>query len=89
MYRNIILKKSFLLYTIKRKNKNIVIKKSDKGNPVVIVDKTEHLDKMGSLVNDVSKLEKIDLKNDGYEVYCQPRKKVWQSEENRLELGQV
>ena len=76
MYRNIILKKSFLLYKIKRKNKNIVIKKSDKGNPVVIVDKTKHLEKMGSLVNDVSKLEKPDLKNDGYEVYCQPRKKV-------------
>ena len=69
MYRNIFLKKSFLLYKIlpnlRRKNKNIVIQKSDKGNSVVIVNKADYLDKMENPLNDVGKFEKINLRNDG------------------------
>ena len=37
----------------------------DEGNSVVVVDKTDHLDKMDSLLNDTWKFEKINLKNDG------------------------
>ena len=47
-----------------RKNKNIVIQKSDKGNSVVIVDKADYLDKMENLLNNTRKFEKINLKND-------------------------
>ena len=43
-----------------RKNKNIVIQKSDKGNFVVIVDKADYLDKMENLLNDTRKFEKIN-----------------------------
>ena len=46
-------KEEFLALQNLRRNKDIVIKKSDKGNPVVIVDKTEYLDKMESLLNDM------------------------------------
>ena len=48
-----------------RKNKIIVIQKSDKGNSVVIVDKADCLDKMENLPNDTRKFEKFNLKNDG------------------------
>ena len=65
MYGNIFLKKSFLLYKIYVKVKNIVIKKSDKCNSVVIIDKAGYLDKMENLVNGTQKFEKINLKNDG------------------------
>ena len=68
MYRNIFLKKSFLLYKILpnlRKNKNIVIQKSGKGNSVVIVNKADYLDKMENPLNDARKFEKINLRNDG------------------------
>ena len=37
----------------------------DEGNSVVVVDKTDYLDKMDSLLNDTWKFEKINLKNDG------------------------
>ena len=47
-----------------RKNKNIVIRNSEKGNFVVIVDKTNYLEKMENL-NDTCEFEKINLKNDG------------------------
>ena len=58
-------KEEFLALQNLRKNKNIVIKKSDKGNSVVIVDKADYLDKMENLINDTQKFEKINLKNDG------------------------
>ena len=61
MYR----KEEFLALQNLRKNKNIVIQKSDKGNSVVVVDKADYLDKMENLLNDTQKLEKINLKNDG------------------------
>ena len=48
-----------------RKNKNIVIQKSDKGNSIVVVDKVDYLDKMKNLLNDTRKCEKINLINDG------------------------
>ena len=58
-------KEEFLALQNLRKNKNIVIQKSDEGNSVVVVDKTDYLDKMDSLLNDTWKFEKINLKNDG------------------------
>ena len=58
-------KEEFLALQNLRKNKNIVIQKSDKGNSVVVVDKADYLDKMDNLLNDTRKFEKINLKNDG------------------------
>ena len=57
--------KSFWLYKIYEKIKNIVIQKSGKGNSVVIVNKADYLNKMDNFLNDIWKLEKINLKNDG------------------------
>ena len=57
-------KGKFLILQI-RKNKNIVIQKSDEGNSVVIVDKTNYLDKMENVLNDTRRFEKNNLKNDG------------------------
>ena len=48
-----------------RKNKNIVIQESNKGNSVVVVDQTDYLDKMENLLNDTRIFEKNNLKNDG------------------------
>ena len=62
MYRKILLKKSFLALKDLCKNKNIY--KSDKGNSIVIVNKTDYLDKTENLLNDTRKSEKINLKND-------------------------
>ena len=58
-------KEEFLALQNLRKNKNIVIQKSDKGNSVVVVDKADYLDKMVNLLNDIPKFEKINLKSDG------------------------
>ena len=35
------------------KNKDIVIQKSDKGNSVVIINKTDYLNKIENLLNDI------------------------------------
>ena len=43
----------------------MVIQKSDTGNSVVTVDKTDYLDKMENLLNNTCKSEKNNLKNDG------------------------
>ena len=48
-----------------RKNKNIVIQKSDNSNSVVVVHKADYLDKMDNLLNDTRKFENINLKSDG------------------------
>ena len=58
-------KEKFLALQNLRKNTNIVIQKSDKGNSVVDVDKADYLDKMANLLNGQRKFEKINLKNDG------------------------
>ena len=58
-------KDEFLALQNLRKNKNILIQKSDKGNSVVVVDKADYLNKMGKLLNDTRKFESIYLKNDG------------------------
>ena len=58
-------KEEFFALQNLRKNKNIVIQKSDKGNSVVVVDKADYLDKMDNLLNDTRKFEKINLNNDG------------------------
>ena len=65
MYRNISLKKSFLLLQNLRKNKNIVIQKSDKGNSVEVVNIKDYLDKMENLLNDTRIFEKTNLKDHG------------------------
>ena len=52
-------KEEFLALQNLRKNKNIVIQKSDKGNSVVVVDKADYLDKMDNLLNDTRKFEKL------------------------------
>ena len=44
-----------------RKNKNIVIQKSDKDNCVVIVNKTDYLDKMESFLNGSRKFDLKEL----------------------------
>ena len=48
-----------------RKNKNIVIQESNKGNSVVVVNQTDYLNKMENLLNDTRIFEKNNLKNDG------------------------
>ena len=58
-------KQEFLALQNLRKNKNIGIQKSDKGNSLVVVDKADYLDKTENLLNDKLKFEKINLKNDG------------------------
>ena len=58
-------KVEFLALQNLRKNKNIVIQKSDKGKSVVVVDKADYLDKLENLLNDTRKFEKINLKYDG------------------------
>ena len=49
--------------------------KSEKGNSVVIVSKTDCLDKMENLLNDSRKFGKGSLTNNGILSFiCQPRK---------------
>ena len=58
IYRNIlryIVKDEFLSLKNLRKNEYIIIQKFDKGNYVVILDKTDYLDKMENLLNDPRK----------------------------------
>ena len=57
-----------------RKNKNIIIQKSDKGNSVVTVDKADCLDKMENLLNDTRKSKEWW----NFEICCQARKTCWQ-----------
>ena len=45
------------------KNKNIVIQKYDKGNSVVIVS---NIKRMGNLLSDQRKVERVTLKNDTF-----------------------
>ena len=63
MYRNIPLRKSSLFYKFYIKIKISLLKKFDRANPVVTVDKTDYLGKMENL-DDTHKFEKINLKND-------------------------
>ena len=58
-------KEEFLALQNVRKNKNIAIQKSDKGNSVVVVHKADYLDKMENRLNDRRKFGKTNLKNDG------------------------
>ncbi len=44
-------------------NKDIVIQKSDKGNSVVLLDRADYLKRMQEMVDDVSKFEKIAVKD--------------------------
>ena len=41
-----------------RKNKNIVIRKFDRGNSIMTVDETNYVDKMENLLNETRKFEK-------------------------------
>ena len=75
-------KEEFLALQNLCKNKNIVIQKSGKGNSVVVVDKTDYLDKMENLLNDTQKFEKINLKNDGILTNFDPS--TWKSQKSAL-----
>ena len=44
-------------------NKEIVIHKSDKGNSVVIVNRNDYLNRLQDMVNDVTKFEKLHVKD--------------------------
>ena len=57
-------KEEFLAIQNLRKNKNIVIQKSERGNSVAIFNKADYLDKMEKLLSGTQKLEKNILKND-------------------------
>ena len=57
------------------KNRDIVIHKSDEGDFVVIVKKTDYLNKMENLLNDVLEFEKINFKNDRILSFVPPTKK--------------
>ena len=54
------------------KNENIAIQKADKG-----IDKIDYLNEMENR-SDVSKFQRSDLKNDGFEFCCQLRRTGWQ-----------
>ena len=45
-------------------NKNIVIKKSDKGNSVVLLDKDKCLEGLSKLLNNITKLELLQFDHD-------------------------
>ena len=47
---------------------NIVIQKADKGNLVVLVDKTDYINKMEEILNDISKFRKVNFKKPFKEV---------------------
>ena len=51
--------KEFNAFSNLKNNKNIVIQKADKGNSVVILDRSIYISKMELLLNDSSKFEKI------------------------------
>ena len=63
-------KEEFLASQNLRKNKGILIQKSDKGNSVVIVKKSDYLDKMEKFLNAVRKFEKVHLKNDSFPIFA-------------------
>ena len=44
------------------KNENIIIQKSDKGNSVVILNKTDYTNRMTELLADTSKFRKLEIK---------------------------
>ena len=49
-----------------RKNKDFAIQKSDKRNSVIIVDKETYIKRMGDLLSDQRKFERVTLKNDAF-----------------------
>ena len=51
-------KEEFLVLLNLRKNKNIVIRKFDRGNSIMTVDETNYVDKMENLLNETRKFEK-------------------------------
>ena len=46
------------------KNKDLIIRKSDKGSPVVIVQRQDYLRKMNDILSDQTKFSKVSLKED-------------------------
>ena len=43
------------------KQKDIIVQKADKGNPVVILDKESYIEKMKELSSDASKFERLEI----------------------------
>ena len=50
-----------LSFVLSRKNKNITIQKADKGNSVVIINRTIYILKMEELLSDRSKFTKVEF----------------------------
>ena len=59
-------KEELTALTNRSKNKDIIIRKSDKGNSEVIVDKDTYVKRMENLLSDQRKFEKLTLKNDAF-----------------------
>ena len=51
------------LLTLKNKN-NLVFQKADKGNTIVILDKTSYISSVESLLQDTQKFQKLDIRSD-------------------------
>ena len=52
---------TLLSFVLSRKNKNITIQKADKGNSVVIINRTIYILKMEELLSDRSKFTKVEF----------------------------
>ena len=52
---------TILSFVLSRKNKNITIQKADKGNSVVIINRTIYILKMEELLSDRSKFTKVEF----------------------------
>ena len=46
------------------KNKNLIIQKSDKGNSIAIIDKSDYLEKMRNILSDSSKFTQVSVTED-------------------------
>ena len=46
------------------KNKNLIIQKSDKGNPIAIIGKTDYLQKMRNILSHSSKFTQVSVTED-------------------------
>ena len=57
-------KEEFIALQNLSKNKDLIIQKSDKDNPVVIVQRQDYLNKMNDILSDQQKFSKVSLKDD-------------------------
>ena len=45
-------------------NKDIIIRKADKGNTIVVINKDVYKKKMKAIISDCSKVEKLDIQEE-------------------------